>query len=286
MGAKAGSVDTESPPQRTKIRLQLEWQNRILWLSVTWVALCASLVHKYNELIGIFFAFIGSFLLAFILSQAPLDSKRTTPLSRRRHGRTKDRVGLVMCAISFMFLGLREKSSGVFQALSLSTGYLAFSLWYTSMYCRQIPPPIFTMLEDASTLTIFLVSLSLQRDSIASYYSLVIVWVAYKTTTFVIRLASTRHGDYDSTCSVATITGQMVEVSPTSSATVSRKDTWKVHGVDYDLTDFVNLHPGGKEAVLLARGRDCTALFESYHPFTNRHRYVILCRNPFVTLPH
>ena len=49
---------------------------------------------------------------------------------------------------------------------------------------------------------------------------------------------------------------------------------WTIHGRDYDLDDFVEQHPGGQEAILLGKGRDCTALFDSYHPFTNLHRYV------------
>ncbi|CAM9961812.1 unnamed protein product [Heterosigma akashiwo] len=46
---------------------------------------------------------------------------------------------------------------------------------------------------------------------------------------------------------------------------------WKIHGECYDLTEFVDRHPGGKAAIELGRGRECTALFESYHPFTNKH---------------
>ena len=49
---------------------------------------------------------------------------------------------------------------------------------------------------------------------------------------------------------------------------------WLIHGHEYDLNDFVRRHPGGKEAILLGRGRDCTALFESYHSFTKLNRYV------------
>ncbi|CAM9158112.1 unnamed protein product [Discosporangium mesarthrocarpum] len=50
---------------------------------------------------------------------------------------------------------------------------------------------------------------------------------------------------------------------------------WRVHGTLYDLAPFVDRHPGGKAAINLGRGRDCTAMFESYHPFTNRHRSVL-----------
>lgn len=48
-------------------------------------------------------------------------------------------------------------------------------------------------------------------------------------------------------------------------------DLWWVDGNGYDLKEFVDRHPGGKEAILLGRGRDCTALVESYHPFTKQH---------------
>jgi Cytochrome b5-like Heme/Steroid binding domain len=50
---------------------------------------------------------------------------------------------------------------------------------------------------------------------------------------------------------------------------------WKVHGALYDLSSFVAAHPGGQAAIGLGQGRDCTALFESYHPFSNAHRVVL-----------
>ena len=40
---------------------------------------------------------------------------------------------------------------------------------------------------------------------------------------------------------------------------------WYLRGRAYDLSDFVAAHPGGEQAINLGRGRDCTALFESYH---------------------
>jgi hypothetical protein len=52
------------------------------------------------------------------------------------------------------------------------------------------------------------------------------------------------------------------------------QDLWWIHGNGYDLNDFVERHPGGIEAISLGKGRDCTALFESYHAFSNQHWYV------------
>ena len=42
---------------------------------------------------------------------------------------------------------------------------------------------------------------------------------------------------------------------------------WRVHGRDYDLSSFVDDHPGGALMLLLGRGRDCTMFFEQYHVF-------------------
>ena len=41
---------------------------------------------------------------------------------------------------------------------------------------------------------------------------------------------------------------------------------WTVYrGVAYDLTAFIDAHPAGNWLIRLGLGRDCTALFESYH---------------------
>lgn len=44
------------------------------------------------------------------------------------------------------------------------------------------------------------------------------------------------------------------------------KYKWTVfRGEAYDLTDFIDRHPAGNWLINLSLGRDCTALFESYH---------------------
>jgi len=57
-------------------------------------------------------------------------------------------------------------------------------------------------------------------------------------------------------------------------------DLWYIHGQSYDLRGFVDKHPGGRLAILSGRGRDCTALFESYHPWNDRHRRVLQAFGP------
>jgi linoleoyl-CoA desaturase len=45
---------------------------------------------------------------------------------------------------------------------------------------------------------------------------------------------------------------------------------WKIYGKTYDLTDFAKHHPGGAEIIEKTKGvNDCTALFETYHAFSD-----------------
>jgi len=43
----------------------------------------------------------------------------------------------------------------------------------------------------------------------------------------------------------------------------------------YDITNFFDSHPGGKEYLALAAGRDATDLFHSYHTFTDRPESIL-----------
>jgi cytochrome b involved in lipid metabolism len=44
----------------------------------------------------------------------------------------------------------------------------------------------------------------------------------------------------------------------------------------YDVTSWLDRHPGGRHILLLSAGRDVTDLFESYHPFTQLpHKRII-----------
>ena len=45
---------------------------------------------------------------------------------------------------------------------------------------------------------------------------------------------------------------------------------WIVHGKKFDLTKFMDKHPGGAHSISLGRGRECTALVEQYHPFNEK----------------
>ena len=50
---------------------------------------------------------------------------------------------------------------------------------------------------------------------------------------------------------------------------------WKIHDQYYDLTPMMSDHPGGLQILQLTRGTECTALFETYHIFSDVPRNML-----------
>lgn len=45
---------------------------------------------------------------------------------------------------------------------------------------------------------------------------------------------------------------------------------WRIHDTIYDLTDFVDQHPGGADWIAMTKGQDITEAVESHHVFQDR----------------
>ena len=46
---------------------------------------------------------------------------------------------------------------------------------------------------------------------------------------------------------------------------------WNINGKVYDLTSYIDNHPGGKDILIQTKGlEDCSALFETYHAFSDK----------------
>jgi len=189
------------------------------------------------------------------------------------------------------------------------TGYLAFNLWYSLLFCR--PLPLLAIWEHAVTLTVFLVVLA--REAAASSTdnvgdakenrAYITAWLAYKTVGFILSMkdhpngiqvsASTTEQQHTTKHPKTALSDKVMHSSSfpekqnkpiattatttneTTAITKNMDNLWTIHGEEYDLSDFVKIHPGGVEAIELGRSRDCTALFESYHTFTNQHRVIL-----------
>jgi cytochrome b involved in lipid metabolism len=55
----------------------------------------------------------------------------------------------------------------------------------------------------------------------------------------------------------------------------SASDCWVVlNEWVYDITQYLDFHPGGKSILLSVAGRDCTAQFNKYHPWVNFDRVI------------
>lgn len=49
----------------------------------------------------------------------------------------------------------------------------------------------------------------------------------------------------------------------------TEEDCWTVYkGKVYDVTEYAAVHPGGRK-IFLGKGKDCTELFDKYHPWVN-----------------
>lgn len=64
---------------------------------------------------------------------------------------------------------------------------------------------------------------------------------------------------------------KLVKNSISKTKTESRP-YWKIYGREYDLTEFMDIHPGGEFALQVSKNSDCTILFESYHIFCTREK--------------
>lgn len=54
------------------------------------------------------------------------------------------------------------------------------------------------------------------------------------------------------------------------------EDCWvSLNGKVYNITNWMDSHPGGKEILQLVAGRDISIAFDCYHPFTNKAREVL-----------
>lgn len=225
-------------------------------LSVVWFSLCSCLVWKKQRLFRVFFSFLGNFIVARALQQ------RWSILPAHK---VPSAVGLLN-SLSALF---SAHQGFEYTALSIMAGYLAFDHWYSAL--RLSLTFSWGVLEDTLSLSVALILLVMRSSSLHEYTTPIQLWILYKSLVFLRRLSASRRQPFKKRLSVP----PRVLIPSQPPKTLKSAELWSIHGVHYDLSDFVNRHPGGRDAILLGRGRDCTALFESYHPFTNQHRLTL-----------
>jgi len=69
---------------------------------------------------------------------------------------------------------------------------------------------------------------------------------------------------------LASTTAAPTDSAVTKTPATDLKRIWTIHNKRYDVCSFVDQHPGGRTAILLGKGRNCTELFESYHSLTEK----------------
>jgi hypothetical protein len=264
----------------------------LLVLSAVWLALCICLVWKEQRLTRIFFSFCGCFALVAILHRLLATVSRYSFFCVTLLNGKTNRDALVANVVGVLASGAAllacNRHGRPYTALSLIAGYLAFDQWYTAL--RLTMEVSWRIAEDALTLSAILVLLATLKDesSLEPRSFQIHVWIVYKLIVLLLRLLWPSSLSMHAASLSSQKAGNDVSTSRrrqdkiVALATTSRSpppspspQLWTIYGVDYDLSDFVSRHPGGEQAILLGRGRDCTALFKSYHPFTSQHRAVL-----------
>lgn len=70
--------------------------------------------------------------------------------------------------------------------------------------------------------------------------------------------------------------GGDLPLQPETTLGEPRKDLWYIHGKAYDLSSFVERHPGGRNNLLETRGRNATEIFESVHALSETNVHAML----------
>lgn len=258
--SKTRSNSNPPLPQTTPPLLggwKLHMSRTLTLLTTVWLTLATTLVYKHPDLIAVFAGFVTCFALAGSWMLFKLVATH----------RISSLLGMATTALALSFLMTTTNSSTTFLSLAMATGYLAYDHWWVG-FIRQAKP-LTLVVEDAITLTVFIVTLATQP--VEDYRTSIELWLLYKTVRLIYQLATQSKHSINSKLAMGKnllSDAAMAQVRPP-------QNYWIIHGQSYDLTLFLDRHPGGKEALMLGQGRDCTALFESYHPFTYAHKQIL-----------
>jgi Cytochrome b5-like Heme/Steroid binding domain len=215
----------------------------------------------------------------------------------------------------------------VYRALCTAAGYLAFDHWFSTAPTLQkslftvwedavtLIAFVVILVQWTAAATTTTVATNTAEDTTASgtssaitasyvtttndshgwiphAYTLLAAWTGYKLVQFfyvedpsTTQLAALSSAKGSTRTKPFQSKGRSIEAAtpPTPPAAA----IWRINGGRYDLSAYIDHHPGGREAILLGCNRDdCTALFQSYHPFTRQAATRVLAKYRVTTANH
>ena len=248
-----------------------------------WSVIVSCLVYQQRSIN--YFLFIGR-LVWLLQCLVSLRDGKTGLTSVEYNIQSKSIVGMVCYLSAIWFLTASPSTTSsilswlnythhnvLYCAVGLCAGYLLFESPFIIMYCRPSPWEVtrWKLIESSISLPIFLLVMIAIEQNVINYdigHSVVLDMIAYKFTCSLL--------DFQKVCAQKTATVPHKHQFTTSlDTTVHKKveeptnqNVWRIYGNTYDLTNYVKYHPGGVEAIMLGANRDdCTAMFQSYHPF-------------------
>jgi cytochrome b involved in lipid metabolism len=234
-----------------------------------------------------------------IVSLRDTDAPTNKPTTVEYNLQTHALVGLLSYTIAMLFLWMNTSNPIAiwFASFGLTQPYMALSViagfenndkLFTYCFCqpfnfskRKHMDRVFHELSLPFSLVSLLVLQSVNELEEYNYY---ITMVA--TAFFAYRMVILAD-DYQlaSAVKTETIPNKLLftdGVTHDYSSTVStnppgHENVWRIYGNEYDVTDFIQHHPGGVESIMLGANRDdCTAVFQSYHAFNIKKAKAVL----------
>jgi cytochrome b involved in lipid metabolism len=238
-------------------------------------------------------------LLFPIISLRDIDAPTNKPTTVEYNVQTHALVGLLSYTIALLFLWMNTTNpiamwfaslgrTQPYMALSVTAGFENNDKLFTLCFCRPFDfsaKKVMDRVFQELLLPICLASLLvLQSVNELDEYNYYITMVA--TTLFAYRmLILTNDYQLGSAAKTETIPMEMVftqgvtrDYSTTAfSNPPGHEHVWRIYGNEYDVTDFIQHHPGGVESIMLGANRDdCTAVFQSYHAFNIKKAKAVL----------
>lgn len=245
---------------------------------------------EFNTQVKLIVGLIAYSVAGYVLVLSSSSSNSTSPLEAIGRNAT---YNVANSSFELAINNDPAPKSYLFYVFGLLASYYSFEKVFTEWFCR-LPTSAVVKIQQGSgssfndierilgvpTCLILMYALKDVTNHDTGYQSLLTTmygWFAFKmlhiafelnnnhslkSYTLPAMLANTRLGMKRIAEDSKSISNSKVE------EVIPPKYVWRMYGNEYDVTDYVQKHPGGVETIMLAANReDSTAIFQSYHAF-------------------
>lgn len=267
------AADTKKKNRRPSVPVLIKYA---CWL--VWTIVVGYLLYQQEN---INYVVLAGRVVWFIALLVSLRDGNISLSSVEYNIQSKSIVGMIAYAVAFWLVTTPQHQQGMkllyghsaeYCALAICAGFQSFENPFQIMYCRPTPLNVtkLTVIDEYISLPVFL-SLMILMDVVGIMSvstgrilaSMIIVYKFFRSSMEYNQISVLKTETVPLKHQFTATLETTVKTTPTSPINL-----WRIYGNTYDMTAYVEHHPGGVEAILLGANRDdCTAIFQSYHPF-------------------